>query len=283
MANLTQNRPTIQEGDRTIADRVNPPVAAGVILFGGAMVAIAGAGSPNAGFCQKVIVPTPAGGLTIIGRSDRQYDNSGSGVIAGSGNGTAGNINASVLQGVFKWDNGIGGDVLTAADIGFPCFASDDHTVNRTDSAGTRPYAGIVQSVDPDGVWVEQRQSLRKTGQVLTITVDLASMAAGVYQKFVPGFRGCIERFEYMPGKAATTAAKLATVTPRITPTGGAAAVVTGGVLALTTVNTAIGANVASSTITALNQFGETDTVDLFVSGLTAFVEGFGTFLLYLA
>lgn len=283
MANVTANRNTIQQGDRAIIDRLTIPMAAATVIFGGAMVAVNGAGGANAGFLQKVIVPTPAGGLTVLGRADRQYDNSGSGVIGGSGNGVAGNISGSVLQGVFKWDNSAGADALTATDIGYPCFAVDDHTVARTDSNGTRPYVGIVQGVDPDGVWAEMRQSLRKTGQVLTFVVDLASIAAGVYQKFVPGFRGCIERFEFMPGKAATTAAKLATITPRITPNGGAAAVVTGGVLALTTANTAVGANVAASTITALNQFGETDTIDLFASAVTAFVEGFGTFLLYLA
>lgn len=283
MANLVQNRSTITFGDQTIADKFNIPMAAATSIFAGAMVAVAGAGSANAGFAVNVVNPVPAGGLTIVGRADRQADNSGNGVIAGSGNGAAGNITVPVTQGIFKWDNAAAADALTAADQGYPCFATDNHTVARTDGAGVRPYAGIVQQVDSDGVWVETRQSLRKTGQIITLAVDLTALANGNIMAFKPGFRGCIERAEFIVSKAGTGAGANAAIQPRITPSGGAAAAVTGGLVTVTLANTTVGANVAGTTVTALNQFGEQDTIDFNVSGVTVFTAGNGTLVVYLA
>jgi len=80
----------------------------------------------------------------VCGRFVANYDNSG---------GSAGDINGEAEQGVFRWANG---DSITIANIGSACYASDDQTVNQSDSAGTRPFAGIVVDVDSTGVWVLQ-------------------------------------------------------------------------------------------------------------------------------
>lgn len=286
MASLTQNRNTRQMGDRSIPDLVQVGVAASTLLLQGALVAINGSGGVNAGFLQKVVAPVPAGGLVVVGRTSRRYDNTGTGTNAGDGNGIAGNLIANVLQGTFPWDNATGADAVTLLDVGAPCFASDDHTVCRTDSAGTRPFAGIVVFVDPaDGqVFVETRSSVRKPGQVLSFALDFASITASQIVSFKPGFRGMIERMDLLIAKPVTTAAKAATLTPRITPSGGSAAAVTGGVISMTSANsTPTGATVAGTTVTAANSFGEQDIIDVTASAVTAFVEGTGTLLIYLA
>lgn len=57
-----------------------------------------------------------------------------------------------VEQGIFKWDN-LAGDPVEVADIGSPCYVTDDQTVHQTDG-GTDLIAGTVVGVDDDGVWV---------------------------------------------------------------------------------------------------------------------------------
>lgn len=80
----------------------------------------------------------------VCGRFVDTYDNSA---------GSAGDISGEVEQGVFRWANG---DSIVAADMGEPCYASDDQTVTLSDSAGTRAFAGIIVDVDSIGVWVLQ-------------------------------------------------------------------------------------------------------------------------------
>lgn len=80
----------------------------------------------------------------VIGRFKATVDNSG---------GSAGDVNAAVEQGAFRWANG---DTITASSVGDPCYAGDDQTVYKSDGAGTRPFAGVIVDVDSVGVWVLQ-------------------------------------------------------------------------------------------------------------------------------
>lgn len=264
MAALTQNRSGPQMGDRSIADKFDLPIAASTLIYTGAMVAINSAGN-----AINVVAPVPAGGCVIVGRN--------SGSLKDNSAGSAGAIAVTATQGTFEWDNS-GTDPITAADEGMPCYASDNHTVCRTDSGGTRPYAGKVCLVDSLGVWVETRLTEKGAGkQILTYMIDNASIAAGVILTFKPGFAGRITRVEYQVAKPVTTAAKLATLTPSI-----AGVNVTGGVLALTSVAlTPTGTNVAGSAVTAANQFGAQDTIAITASAVTAFIEGTGTLTIY--
>jgi len=263
MAPLTQNRNNAQISDDPISSKLNLSVAASTHLYQGSMV-----GVNSAGNLTKAVAPVPAGGLVLIGRIDKEKDNS---------LGAAGALTGDVTQGSFKWDNS-GTDPITVADLGFPCYFSDDHTVCRTDSAGTRPYGGIVQGVDSDGVIVETRLTSKGSGKgMLTFAIDLASIPAGNAISFKPGYAGRITRVEFSVAKPATTTAKLATLTPNIAGTP-----VTGGVVALTSANcTPSGSNVAGSTVTAANQFGAQDTITVVGSAITAFVEGSGTLIIY--
>lgn len=278
MAAITASRNTKKFGDRPVPDLLQVPVAAATRLFQGGMVGVHGPGHAGAGNLTKMVAPSPAGGLICLGRMDKEVDNT---------SGAAGAKVAEVHQGVFGWDNAAAGDAVSNAHIGLPCYATDDHTVASQDSGGTRPFAGIVVWVDTAAnvVYAEQRASLRNpNAQILSFAVTLAAIAAGqTVAAFAPGFTGHISRLEFIVAAPATTAAKAATITPRITPSGGAAAAVTGGVLALTSANcTPNGAKVAGTTVTAGNFFGPQDSIDLTASAVTAFVEGTGTLLLYL-
>lgn len=94
--------------------------------------------------------------------------------------------------------------------------------------------------------------------------------AADLISTLKPGFNGAILGIHAIVDKPATTASKLATLTPKVNSTA-----VTGGALALTSANmTPQGGKVDGAAITALNTFGATDTIGIVGSAVTAFVEG---------
>lgn len=134
MTALAAQRSTKKQVGDPIPTRIGRGAAVD-ILYKGGMAAVNAAG-----------YLAPAGLANtdkVCGRFVDTYDNSG---------GSAGDINAEVEQGVFRWVNG---DSITAANIGSPCYAGDDQTVYKSDAAG-RPFAGIIVDVDSDGVWVLQ-------------------------------------------------------------------------------------------------------------------------------
>lgn len=135
MAALTAKRDTRKQVGDPIPPRVGLGMAADVGYKGG-MAAV------NAsGYLQAA---GQAVAENVIGRFVDTYDNSG---------GSPGDINGEVEQGVFRWANG---DSIAIANIGDPCYASDDQTVAKSDAAGSRPFAGIIVDVDSQGVWVLQ-------------------------------------------------------------------------------------------------------------------------------
>jgi hypothetical protein len=103
------------------------------------------------------------------------------------------------------------------------------------------------------------------------LQMDLADIADGdLISEWIPGFAGTITEFLSIVNKAATTAAKAATLNLEIETVD-----LTGGVLALTSANmTPKGAQVASSAITAANVFSATQKISVEAFGVTAFIEG---------
>jgi hypothetical protein len=133
---LSADRKAPMRGDDAINTREHLPVAAATIIYNGGMVAVNLSG---------YAVPASADPtLVVIGVAQATVDNSA---------GSAGALSVPVRRGVFGMVNGGTTDALSAADVGRPCYASDDQTVNRT-RAGARPLAGIVHSIENSVVYV---------------------------------------------------------------------------------------------------------------------------------
>jgi hypothetical protein len=110
----------------------------------------------------------------------------------------------------------------------------------------------------------------QQTETTYEFEMKLADIATGAMAKWTPGFAGKIKSIQATVDEAATTASKLATLTPAI---GGTS--VTGGALALTSANcTPVGAEIDGSAITGANSFKATDQLSLVASSVTTFQEG---------
>lgn len=119
------------------ATRRDPPVAANVVIFQGALVVMA------AGVARPGRVAT---GDVCVGVAKDDANNTG---------GAAGAIRVPVERGVFHFKNSAAGDAIALADIGADCWIVDDETVAKTNGTNTRSKAGRVWDVDAAGVWVE--------------------------------------------------------------------------------------------------------------------------------
>lgn len=129
-----------------VADRNTPfknsllisvPVAAGVKIYAGALVAASATGLATPG--------ATAATLTYLGRAEEQIDNTAGAASARS---------VLVRRGeAFKFAN-LAADLVTQASQGKVCYIADDQTVAATNGAGTRSVAGIVLGVEADGVWI---------------------------------------------------------------------------------------------------------------------------------
>lgn len=108
--------------------------------------------------------------------------------------------------------------------------------------------------------------------QTVILPVQLADLAAGTFKVAVP-YAFTVLSALFRTGKAASTAAKLATLT--VTVNGVA---VTGGVMALTSANqNTIGGTVAATAISGAGATGTAGlTVEAVPSAVTPFVEGDG-------
>jgi len=133
MAALTADRNTPFKNPLLIA----VPLAAGVKIFAGSLVAASAAGLATPG--------AVAATLTYLGRAEEQIDNTGGAASAKS---------VLVRRGeAFKFAN-LAADPVTQASLGKVCYIADDQTVAATNGAATRSAAGIVLGVEADGVWV---------------------------------------------------------------------------------------------------------------------------------
>ncbi|HUB09454.1 MAG TPA: hypothetical protein VMB50_20790 [Myxococcales bacterium] len=153
---LTAGRNTKKMGTDAVISLVEPGVEASTHIYQGGLTGVDANG--------YAVPATPGGSnppIAILGRAEREADNSGTGTSAFSGSGVAGSIACQIQRGVFKWANGSGVDAISAANIGQTAYAIDDQTVGLT--AGTvggsvtanRVAAGRIIQVDSDGVWVE--------------------------------------------------------------------------------------------------------------------------------
>ncbi|WP_422099098.1 hypothetical protein [Variovorax sp.] len=129
MAALTADRNTPY---RT-GDVLNDPVAAGAVIFVGAMFALDAAGNA---------VAATAGGKRVRAVAQHRADNTG---------GAAGAQRIEGRRGVWRFGNGTAGAEITRADIGKAAFVVDDQTVGKTGTA----VAGEILDVDDGQVWVD--------------------------------------------------------------------------------------------------------------------------------
>lgn len=129
-----------------VADRNTPmkdgklisvPLAAGVKIFAGSLVAATATGLATPG--------ATAATLTYLGRAEEQIDNT---------SGAASAKSVLVRKGeAFKFAN-LAADPVTQASMGKVCYIADDQTVALTNGGATRSAAGVVIGVEADGVWI---------------------------------------------------------------------------------------------------------------------------------
>lgn len=132
MTALSDNRNTqILAGD----DFYEYDVAAGEILYEGALVVTSATGYAEAG--------TLATAKYMAGRAEEYVDNSG---------GSDGDKTVRVRKGVHLWDNS-GTNTITRAHIGQTAYIEDDQTVGNLSTGMSA--AGTIRQVDSIGVWVK--------------------------------------------------------------------------------------------------------------------------------
>jgi hypothetical protein len=113
------------------------PVAAGAVIYAGALYALNATG---------FAVPAGTAGAGIArGVAEARADNTG---------GADGDISVAGRAGVFRFDNSASTDLIARADIGATAYVVDDDTVAKTDNSGARKAAGTIVDVDDVGVWV---------------------------------------------------------------------------------------------------------------------------------
>jgi hypothetical protein len=146
-------------------------------------------------------------------------------------------------------------------------FSFGASLVTITNNTGATIVAGTL--VD---VFLDQQNG--NGAETFAFPLNLASItAADIVSAFRPGVDGFIEWAAVLVNIPATTAAKLATLTPKI-----GATALTGGVIALTSANmTPMGALVAGTQVTALNRIKKSDSLTITASAVTAFAEGSAT------
>lgn len=133
MVATTKNRNT----PSVAGHRRGYPVAAGALCLAGTIAVVEAGGFAKEG--------ATAPGLIAVGIFEHLADNRGR---------ADGEQDVQVLRGFARLENSADADQVTAADIGKRCYIVDNQTVAKTNGAGTRSIAGIVDAVDEVGVWV---------------------------------------------------------------------------------------------------------------------------------
>jgi hypothetical protein len=113
------------------------PVAAGGVIFAGALTALNATGFATKGATSAA--------LHAVGVAQEHVDNTG---------GADGDKVVRVRVGAFRLGNSGGGEEIARTEIGQTCFMVDDETVAKTSNGGARSAAGLVVDVDEHGVWV---------------------------------------------------------------------------------------------------------------------------------
>ncbi len=150
MSNLTSDRDT-EFVDELHRDQM--PVAAGVKICNGAAVALDASGNA---------IHAGPGVRHFRGIADETVDNSA---------GAAGAATVDIITPeAAYWDSAT---TFTQANVGQPCYFSDDHTVTLT--AGTNTYAGRIKSVDQYGVLVDMRGAYVEPALPVTVAPTTAA------------------------------------------------------------------------------------------------------------
>jgi hypothetical protein len=135
MAALAGDRNT----ERKIVGFRSFPVAAGVTIYEGAIVAL-----DTSGYARPGRTSTTD---KIVGRATARAANAA---------GAAGDISINVQSNeACAYANSGGGDLIALTDIGADCFVVDDNTLAKTNGTSTRVRAGKIHDVGPEGVWVQ--------------------------------------------------------------------------------------------------------------------------------
>lgn len=254
MANLTKAAKVKMKGNVTT---LNIALSAIKAWFGAMMVIARGTG-----YAAK---PSNTAGEQFMGFSgDNVVDNSG---------GNAGDLRLDVLQPDFF--SPIAWSVTpVVTDVGKRYYFQDDQTVGLTVTAN---YAGRLAYLDAAGDgYIDARPAYginpgAAATQTIILPLQLADIAAGVFAINVP-FAFTLNSTAFKTAKAATTAAKGATLTPII-----GATPVTGGVMTLTSANqTPIGNSTAGTAVTGANTGAANSALGVTASAVTTFVEGDG-------
>jgi hypothetical protein len=144
-----------------------------------------------------------------------------------------------------------------------------------TSAKGASPVtvatSGQQALADNTGGTTGQALAANACKRTVILPLQLADVAAGDFKVAVP-YAFTLLATAFRTAKAATTAAKAATLTPDIN-----GVAVTGGVVALTSANqNTIGGSVAGSAVTAANTGTAGQALGVTASAVTAFVEGDG-------
>lgn len=131
-------------------------VATNVKIYAGSFVAINSSG--------YAVPASDTAGLKVVGRAEEAVDNTGGANAAKT---------IRVMEGVFKFT----GAGLTIADVGKPCFISDDQTISVAATANN-VCAGIIEAVDSaTEAWVEMCLSERAgAAQADSVAADVATL-----------------------------------------------------------------------------------------------------------
>lgn len=175
----------------------------------------------------------------------------------------------TVVTGTFlayKGDLAAGNTLANGASVS-PAGVGFQALVAPTSTAITDSSTGAVSLTIAAGVGVS----------VLSFFINLADLAnADLLTAYPLLYKFKILSVSFGVEKAATTAAKLATLTPKIS-----GVAVTGGVLSLTSANmTPQGVVVAGTAVTAANTGASGATISITGSAVTAFIEGSGWVLI---
>ena len=136
MANATVARAKTVQSDRTVIPETGSlPIAANTRVRAGTIGFADSAGRIAAHSALASLVPM---GVVQADVLNLTTDASG---------GAAGALQVPLKRGAYSFDMGAGVDAFTIADRMVACYASDDHTVNKTDAGGTRPFVGTVIDV----------------------------------------------------------------------------------------------------------------------------------------
>ncbi|HUO23127.1 MAG TPA: hypothetical protein VMU59_11480 [Caulobacteraceae bacterium] len=232
MVGLTSGRNTAFRS----GENYGRPIAAGVVIQVGALVALNAAG---------FLVPaSAASALFVDGRAERHYDNT---------NGVDGADSMQVRRGVFRYDNAAGVDAFTAHDIGKGCWALDDHTVGKFNGGGVRPFAGTIVDLDEVGVWVDVAVSPPAPKTVrLYFAINQTDLLAGTSAELIAPVNGNISRIVTTNQVAVTTGGAL-TVDVGATPVAGLSVAIANG-SAKGTINSDVPTEGDATTAVAIDQ-----------------------------